>query len=85
MKKTRAKGNKDYTAYLAGKRLTLAQSIKAKCYECMGCYQDGVVDCEISSCPLYPFNPYSKAYKGIRQAKRAVLSSAGPSAVRLGN
>lgn len=50
--------------YLKGKLITRQQAISAKCYECMGYYADGKTDCLIPDCPLYPFNPYSKDYKG---------------------
>jgi len=44
--------------HLYGETLTRDQAIRAKCCDCMGYYQDGRIDCEISGCPLYPFMPY---------------------------
>ena len=40
------------------KSLTRGQSILAKCAECMADYADGRVDCGVTTCPLYPFQPY---------------------------
>ena len=56
----RAKGKKELVSYLKGKRLTCAKAVLAKCYDCMGYYEDGIQDCGIKHCPLYPFNPYNK-------------------------
>lgn len=58
-----AKGRKELINHLSGERLTARQAILAKCYECMGLYVDGKVDCEIQDCPLYPFMPYRKGEK----------------------
>lgn len=44
--------------FRAGKRLTRAQAIQAKCADCTGEYTDGRKDCGIGTCPLYPFSPY---------------------------
>ncbi len=49
--------------YQQGRRLTRAQAIQAKCAECMGDYADGRIDCGIPSCPLHPWQPYSKTDK----------------------
>ena len=51
-------GRTDYKHFTEGKRLTLLQAIRAKCYECMAGYDDGKYDCIVSDCPLYPFMPY---------------------------
>ena len=53
-------GKKELLNHFEGKKLTFLQAIKAKCYDCMSCYVDGRVDCEIPLCPLYPFMPYSR-------------------------
>lgn len=53
-----AKGRSEINAYLAGKRITRNQAIRAKCYDCMGGYSDGKLDCRIKTCPLYPWMPY---------------------------
>jgi len=49
--------------YLTGTVLTNAQSVKAKCCECSGFYIDGKKDCEVYTCPLYPYMPYGKMRK----------------------
>ena len=35
-----------------------AKAVEAKCHRCMGEYVDGLVDCEVVECPLYPWMPY---------------------------
>ena len=35
-----------------------AGAIKAKCYDCSAGYADGIMDCSVKSCPLYPYHPY---------------------------
>ena len=54
-----ASGRSEFIKYSKGERLTLSESILAKCYDCMGCYQDGRNDCELKDCSLYPFMPYN--------------------------
>jgi len=46
-------------AHLSGEKLTPTQAVHAKCYECMGYYADGKVDCGISDCPLYQSHRYN--------------------------
>ena len=58
-----AKGRKELRSHLEGKRLTLRQMILAKCYDCMGYFADGKVDCNIPECALYPVMVYRKGYK----------------------
>lgn len=36
----------------------MRQRLLAKCFECMGGYKDGMVDCRIPDCALYPNMPY---------------------------
>lgn len=55
------RGKAYLVAYLEGERLTQRESILAKCYDCMGYYQDGAADCEIKHCSLYPWNPYNSS------------------------
>ncbi len=55
----RAKGKADLIKHLEGDRLTYKQAVNATCYECMGYCIDGLFDCEIPGCPLYPFMPYN--------------------------
>lgn len=53
-----AKGRGDLEKYLQDRRLGFPAAIKAKCYDCSGGYADGKTDCQIESCPLYPWMPY---------------------------
>lgn len=56
----KARGKKETLKHLTGKRLSPLQAIYAKCFECMGYYSDGKMDCQVPSCPLYPFMPYQE-------------------------
>ena len=58
MKGIRAVGRKELSRHLEGKRLTSRQAIYGKCYDCMGGYIDGRVDCGIKRCSLHPYMPY---------------------------
>jgi energy-coupling factor transporter ATP-binding protein EcfA2 len=51
-------GKKELLKHLSGLPLIRSQAIKAACYQCMGYFLDGRIDCKITSCPLYPFMPY---------------------------
>ena len=57
-------GKPQLIKHLNGKRLTFKGAILAKCYECMGFFRDGKIDCQIKTCPLYPFQPYRKTSSG---------------------
>ena len=52
-------GKRHLIAYLEGKLLSPQQAIRARCYDCMGFYDDGKVDCESETCPLHPYMPYN--------------------------
>ena len=54
-----ARGKRELLKYLQGDRLTRKEAMLAKCFECMGGYADGKVDCQVESCSLYPFMPFS--------------------------
>jgi len=54
----RAQGKKEFIKHLNGEKTARFEAIKAKCYDCMGFYADGVQDCGVKDCPLYPFHPY---------------------------
>ena len=54
-----AKGQRYLINYLQGKRLTMQQAIHANCYECMGYFADGKLDCRMPKCPLHKFMPYN--------------------------
>ena len=67
------RGRKELVAHLEGKALYRGQAIHAKCYECMGGYPDGAVDCLVPACPLYNFMPYKNkevvVHKRVRKTK----------------
>jgi len=54
----KAKGRASLLKYLQGEKISKNEAILAKCYDCMGYYADGIGDCGVKDCPLYPFNPY---------------------------
>ena len=54
----KARGGRELRKHLTGDKLTQRQMILAKCYDCMGGYGDGKIDCEIPECPLYLLMPY---------------------------
>ena len=56
----KAIGQKELLKHLSGGKLTFKQAIYARCYDCMGMYADGKVDCKMPHCSLYPFYPYRK-------------------------
>ena len=56
-------GKRQLLKYLQTGKVSLAEAVLAKCYECMCGFEDGCVDCEIPDCPLYPFMRAGKAYK----------------------
>lgn len=55
-----ARGQKELIRHLEGHRLTLQQAVYSHCYDCMGFYADGKVDCQMPHCPLHPFMAYNK-------------------------
>jgi hypothetical protein len=55
-----ARGKKELILYLEGKKLTSRQAILARCFDCMGYYADGKVDCHMPHCSLHPFQPYNQ-------------------------
>jgi hypothetical protein len=54
----KAKGAAAYKKYLRGEEISMQDAIEAKCYECMGGYADGRLDCEGTTCSLYSHMPY---------------------------
>lgn len=41
-----------------GGKLTRKQAMLAACYMCVGYCIDGLKDCDIPYCPMYPFRPW---------------------------
>ena len=44
--------------HLYGEKISRGQAMTAKCADCMGCYVDGRIDCEVPECPMYNYMPY---------------------------
>lgn len=53
-----ARGRSELEKHVKGIRLTARQAGKAKCYECMGGYEDGKYTCGLPACPLFSYMPY---------------------------
>ena len=53
------KGKKEFDKFEKGEKLTFKGAIFAHCYVCNG-LNEGGVDCQGYSCPLYVFFPYKK-------------------------
>ena len=66
------KGGKELKSYLTGEVLSAKGAVIAKCYDCMGYYADGAIDCKVPTCPLYLYMPYSEV--GPRKQKRGKMS-----------
>lgn len=41
-------------------KVTRKNAMMAKCADCCGHWVDGKEDCEVTSCPLYPYMKYRK-------------------------
>lgn len=61
----RFKGQKELVQHLEGKLLSYKKACLAKCFECMGGYADGAMDCKIPNCPVYPRMPYRGKTNGL--------------------
>ena len=52
-------GKSEIIKFLNGFRITRKEAIKAKCYDCMGFYDNAQEkDCKNVTCPLYTYMPY---------------------------
>jgi hypothetical protein len=63
-----AQGKNELIRSLYGEKLTLNQAVKAHCYECMGYYIDGKVDCKVPECSLYFRMPFREG--GVAKMKK---------------
>ena len=66
----KASGRQEWLKYLNGGTLTIAQAVKAKCFDCMGGYRDRKEVCTVESCALFPF----MAYNPKRQKRVSTMS-----------
>ena len=64
----RAIGLENIKNMLAGVFNHRAGVIKAKCYDCSAGYADGIMDCSVTSCPLYPYH-HTGIYLNEKQEK----------------
>jgi len=69
-----ARGQKELIKHLEGNRLTLRQAVYARCYDCMGFYTDGKVDCRMPHCPLHPYMPYNEGRQ--KQIRKRTMTEA---------
>lgn len=65
----RRKGKKELVKYLEGGKISRAQAVKAKCYDCDGMGELG--ECDIEACPLYFYSPY----KIVVSAKKGYIAT----------
>jgi len=66
----RAKGYGSYKKLMNGKKLSPVEAIQAFCFECMGGYADGIVDCQCYNCPTYDHHYYrNNMYLSKRQTE----------------
>jgi hypothetical protein len=73
------KGRSELLKHLDSEPITMRQAILAKCYDCMGYYCDGKIDCRLPACSLYPFMPYREEKpdlpkKHLSDEEKAVLT-----------
>lgn len=69
-----ARGKSELVKHLKGERLSLRQAVLARCYDCMGFYADGKVDCNIPHCPLHPFMAYNEGRQ--KQIRKRTMTEA---------
>ena len=60
-----SKGKTQMLRHLDGEKLTRNQAIVAKCFDCMGMFIDGRLDCRMPNCPLFPFRSYKDSLKPV--------------------
>lgn len=68
-------GKRDLLRHLRGERISARAQQRAKCFECMNGYLDGLADCGITACPLYQNMPFRMVKLPPRKKKHSVHSS----------
>jgi len=68
-------GRADLQKFVDGKRLSRNQQIRAFCYDCMGGYADGAMDCKSYECPLYPSHPYNPNREKLQKTQKQIESA----------
>lgn len=71
-----ARGRKELVNHLSGKKITRSQSMAAKCYDCMGHYKDGKIDCRMNHCPLYPWMPFRDKHTSTDETTTSTTTTA---------
>jgi hypothetical protein len=58
----------------------MRKAVEWQCHQCMGEYQDGKVDCEVTYCSLYEWMPYRKLQpdKSFEQWSPRKIGKQGP-------
>ena len=54
----RRKGRAELKRHMEGGKISMQAAVRAKCYDCMGYFIDGAIDCDDERCPLYHWMPY---------------------------
>jgi len=62
-------GKKEYLKFLRGEPISVRESQRAKCYDCMAWFIDGRADCKDLNCPSYPYFIYNKTDTSQRKRK----------------
>jgi len=78
-----AKGKRELIKHLRGEQLTFRETLLAKCYDCLGYYRDGKMDCNVPNCPLYQFMPYREETKKAFSDEQKVVLQERMQKVRL--
>ncbi len=63
---------------MMGGKLTRAQAMNAKCFECMNGFVDGKADCRIPDCPLYSWRPFKTDSVPAVTPERTILATSDP-------
>jgi len=56
----KASGQRFLLKHLKGGHLSRKEAILAMCYDCTYGYANGMVDCQVPTCPLHDWMPYNK-------------------------
>lgn len=80
----KARGKKEFVAFLEGKRLTLKQAMLAHCYQCMGYYEAGK-DCKNEYCPFIAYAPYGrKEEKVVNEGPKRIMTEEHKAKMKVG-
>jgi len=72
------KGKNILKKYYAGEKLTPREMVISKCADCMAYHADGLCDCEVYWCSLYPLMPYGLKRKAhIKRISKGATQDGG--------